>query len=72
LARALPLNMIYNFETAFSIYKMLSTFRNNAILGIGGMTMNERRYRFCLFDEFDACCGNDAKQIIYIKLLAAP
>ena len=36
-----------------TIYSYWSTFRDNAIHGIGGMTMNERLYWFGLFDEFD-------------------
>ena len=59
-------------EDHHEIYKMWLKFRNEAILGIGGMTMNERLYWFGLVDEFDACNGDEAKLNIYKKLMATP
>jgi len=54
------------------IYTMWSSFRDEAIIGIGGMTMNERLYWFCLFDEFDSCHNEQARLKIYHKLMANP
>ena len=51
---------------------MWSSFRDQAIAGIAGMTMNERLYWFGLFDEFDACPDQEAKLKIYKKLMASP
>lgn len=59
-------------EDHLKIYQMWSSFRDEAILGIGGMTMNERLYWFCLFDEFDACPHEKSKLKIYKKLMANP
>ncbi len=36
------------------IYRLWSAFRDNAILPIGGMTMNERLFTFGLLDAWDA------------------
>lgn len=52
------------------IYELWSTFRDNAISGIGGMTMNERLYWFGLIDDFDACQNEKSKLRIYKKLMA--
>ena len=54
------------------IYELWSNFRDNAISGIGGMTMNERLYWFGLFDEFDACQNEKSRLKIYEKLMATP
>jgi len=54
------------------IYQMWSSFRDEAISGIGGMTMNERLYWFGLFDNFDACKSQEEKLQIYRKLHAKP
>ena len=54
------------------IYRMWSSFRDKAIAGIAGMTMNERLYWFCLFDEFGDSPDEKAKLKIYRKLLASP
>ena len=54
------------------IYQMWSAFKEIAISGIGGMTMNERLYCFSLFERFDACADENAKLIIYRKLHANP
>lgn len=54
------------------IYHVWSSFRDQAIAGIAGMTMNERLYWFGLFDEFDACPDQEAKLKIYKKLMASP
>ena len=52
------------------IYELWFKFRDNAISGIDGMTMNERLYCFGLFDEFDACQNEESKLRIYKKLMA--
>ena len=53
------------------VYDTWSSFRDNAIDGIGGLTMNERLYWFGLFDRFDSS-ANEEKLIIYRKLHARP
>ena len=52
------------------VYEMWSEFRNSAIDGIGGMTMNERLYWFGLFDSFDSAKNNDDQEKYYGKLMA--
>ena len=52
------------------IYGMWSDFRDSAINGIGGMTMNERLYCFGLFDQFDNSLKNSEQEKIYSKLMA--
>jgi len=59
-------------EDHSEIYKLWSSFRDEAIFGIGGMTMNERLYWFGLFDEFYACRNEESKLKIYNKLMASP
>ena len=59
-------------ENHSDIYRMWSSFRDEAILGIGGMTMNERLYWFGLFDDFDACGDEQSRLGIYKKLMASP
>ncbi len=54
-----------------SIYNLWSTFKDEAISGIQGMTMNERLYMFCLFDEFDKCKNKQEKLRIYTKLMGS-
>ena len=54
------------------IYCLWSSFRDQAIAGIAGMTMNERLYWFGLFGEFDSCPDQEAKLKIYKKLMASP
>ena len=54
------------------IYRMWSSFRDQAISGIGGMTMNERLYLFGLSGRYDACKDQEAKLGIYRKLHANP
>jgi hypothetical protein len=53
-----------------NIYGMWSDFRDSAINGIGGMTMNERLYWFGLFDLFDNAKDTVEQEKIYEKLLA--
>lgn len=50
------------------IYRLWSAFRDEAIAGIGGMTMNERLYWFSLFERFDASHDEEERLIIYRKL----
>ena len=52
------------------IYGMQTEFRNSAIDGIGGMTMNERLYWFGLFDLFENA-KDDAEQAKYYQKLMA-
>jgi len=54
------------------IYSMWSSFRDEFIAGIGGMTMNERLYYFGLLKRFDACTDEDSRLSIYMKLHANP
>ena len=54
------------------IYRMWSLFRDEAISGIGGLTMNERLYYFSLYDRFDACRNKESKLVVYRKLHAEP
>lgn len=52
-------------------YGLWETFREEAIRGVGGMTMNERLYFFSLFERFDACSTKE-KLVIYSKVHAKP
>ena len=54
------------------IYGLWSEFRDNAIAGIGGMTMNERLYWFGLFPRYEACETGESRLRIYEKLHASP
>ncbi len=56
-----------NFE---KIYEMWSKFRNEAINGIGGMTMNERLDWFGMFELFDNAKNDLDQKKIYDKLMA--
>jgi len=54
-----------------AVYGLWSSFRDDAINRIGGMTMNERLYWFGLVDRFDG--SNEQEQlVIYRKLNATP
>jgi hypothetical protein len=53
------------------VYGMWSEFKNSAIDGIGGMTMNERLYWFGFFDLFDNAKNDSERKKIYEKLMAA-
>ena len=72
IERYLGNTWIENKEDHENIYQMWSSFRDEAISGIGGMTMNERLYWFGLFDNFDSCNSQDEKLEIYRKLHAKP
>ena len=52
------------------VYGMWSEFRDSAINGIGGMTMNERLWVFGLMDRFDQSKSDVEKEVIYKKLKA--
>jgi hypothetical protein len=54
------------------VYHLWSAFRDEAILKIGGMTMNERLYWFGLLEQFDHAPSPEAKKPLYTKLLARP
>ena len=53
-------------------YRTWASFRDDAICGIGGMTMNERLYAFGLFDRYDSCKTETARRVIYGKVHAKP
>jgi hypothetical protein len=53
------------------VYGLWSSFRDEAIGGIGGMTMNERLYWFGLFDRFDGSTKEE-RLVVYRKLHATP
>jgi hypothetical protein len=53
------------------IYRLWSSFRDESISNIGGMTMNERLYCFGLLERFDHASSTDRKAI-YEKLHATP
>jgi hypothetical protein len=54
------------------VYGLWSKFRDEAIVPIGGLTMNERLYWFDLLAQFDACETEDDRARFYSKLLASP
>lgn len=54
------------------IYSLWSQFRDDAIHGIRGMTMNERLYCFSLFPRWDNVHTEEERKAIYAKLLANP
>jgi hypothetical protein len=54
------------------IYSLWSQFRDDAIHGIGGMTMNERLCLFSLFPRWDSAHTEEEQKAIYAKLLANP
>lgn len=54
------------------IYSLWSQFRDEAMHGIGGMTMNERLYRFSLFPRWGSAHTEGERKAIYAKLLANP
>jgi hypothetical protein len=63
---------IYSKTEHDKIYSLWSQFRDDAIRGIGGMTMNERLYRFSLFPRWDSAHTQEEQKAIYAKLLANP
>jgi hypothetical protein len=54
------------------IYSLWFQFRDDAMHGIGGMTMNERLYCFSLFPRWDSAHTEEERKAIYAKLLANP
>ncbi len=54
------------------IYSLWSQFRDDAMHGIGGMTMNERLDLFSLFPRWDSAHTEEERKAIYAKLLANP
>jgi hypothetical protein len=59
-------------EVHSKAYKLWSSFRDDAIHGIGGMTMNERLYAFDLFERFDSCKSEAEELVLYGKVHAKP
>jgi hypothetical protein len=59
-------------EDHLKAYRIWASFRDDAIRGIGGMTMNERLYAFGLFDRYDSCKTEMARRVIYGKVHAKP
>tara|TARA_R110002124_G_C8951432_1_gene513349 strand:+ start:655 stop:999 length:345 start_codon:yes stop_codon:yes gene_type:complete len=59
-------------ENHSKAYGLWEAFRNEAIRGIGGMTMNERLYLFSLFERYDACSTEEERLVVYSKLHAKP
>ena len=59
-------------EDHTNIYELWSTFNEEVIKNIGGMTMNERLYYFSLFERFDSCMNKEQQLTIYNKLHANP
>jgi hypothetical protein len=57
-------------EDHLRAYRTWASFRDDAIHGIGGMTMNERLYAFGLFDRYDSCKTEMARRVIYGKVHA--
>lgn len=53
-------------------YKLWSSFRDEAIHSIGGMTMNERLCTFGLFERLDSCKSEAEKLVLYKKVHAEP
>lgn len=54
------------------IYRLWSQFCEDAVLGIRGMSMNERLYWFGLVTRFDQASTDSSRTAIYTKLLARP
>ena len=52
------------------IFGMWTEFKNSAIDGIGGMTMNERLYWFGLFELFENVKNDNEQGKYYRKLMA--
>ncbi|WP_308364409.1 MULTISPECIES: hypothetical protein [unclassified Microbulbifer] len=59
-------------EEHLKAYGLWSSFRDDAIHGIGGMTMNERLYAFALFERFDSCKSEAERREVYGKVHAKP
>lgn len=55
-----------------NVYGLWETFKRDAILGIDGMTMNERLDCFGLNERFYTSKSEQEKNVIYRKLLAKP
>ncbi|MDP1699213.1 MAG: hypothetical protein Q8L45_15725 [Xanthomonadaceae bacterium] len=53
------------------VYSLWSEFKKDAILGISGMTMNERLYTFSLLDRFDTLQTENDRNAMYLRLHAS-
>ena len=58
-----------NFDY-LNIYSVWSEFRDVAIDGIGGMTMNERLYHFGLLEAYEKLTTEKEKEKFFTKLMA--
>lgn len=54
-------------ETHDHLYRLWSSFKAEAVLPLGGMTMNERLYCFGLMELYDDS-GEEKQRMIYTKL----
>ena len=54
------------------VRRLWCAFRDDAVDGIGGMTINERLYWFSLFQRFDESEAEHDRLRIYRKLHASP
>ena len=51
-----------------TIYSLWSAFRDECIMGRGGMTMNERLYCFNLFEAWDGASDEKARAVVRQKV----
>ena len=61
---------IKDYDTHSHLYKLWSGFKSEAILGIAGLTMNERLYLFGLFERVDSAESESGQKTVYAKLSA--
>lgn len=53
------------------VYALWSVFRQDSIVAIRGMTMNERLYSFGLLDRFEVLQSDSDRHVLYVKLHAS-
>lgn len=63
-------SLVVNEEDFDNLYSEWTKFKNLAIDGIGGMTMNERLYSFALFEVYEDLTTDFEKNKYYNKLMA--
>jgi hypothetical protein len=59
---------IASTEEHEAVYALWSAFRNECILGRGGMTMNERLYCFNLLEAWDSAADERARAVVRHKV----